>query len=53
MFAILDGRKNGVVHDFNQDAVLAKDLTFLQAKDDDSGVFNRMESCLKETFNGL
>lgn len=51
MLTVLNRRKNGVVHDFHQDAVLPKDLALLEAKDDDPRVLDRMKPGLKETFN--
>ena len=51
IFAIFDGGEDGVIHNFDEDAVLSEDLTFLKGEDDDSGVFDGLDYGNEEIFD--
>ena len=51
IFAIFDGREDGVIHNFDEDAVLSEDLTFLKGEDDDSGVFDGLDNWDEEVLD--
>ena len=51
IFAIFDGREDGVIHNFDEDAVFPENLTFLKGEDDDSGVFDRLDYGNEEIFD--